>query len=88
MRARDDVLIIEVADTGIGIPREHLAGIFEPLRQLEGAASRHAEGVGLGLYLVQEYVGRLGGTVEVESAVGEGSTFRVILPGYAPAAVP
>jgi signal transduction histidine kinase len=85
MWSRDETLIIEVVDTGIGVPREHLAGIFEPLRQLENATSRHPGGVGLGLYLVQEYVSRLGGTVEVESAVGEGSTFRVILPGYSPA---
>jgi signal transduction histidine kinase len=70
----------EVRDTGIGMPPDVRAKIFE--RFYRADPSRHATGVhaGLGLSIVKEYVERLGGTIAVESAVGQGSTFRVSLP--------
>jgi len=75
---------IEVADTGIGIAPEHIPIIFEKFRQIDGSSTRRYGGMGLGLYLVDQFVRKLGGTIEVASSVGSGTTFRVILPGYRP----
>jgi heavy metal sensor kinase len=73
-------LRVEVRDTGIGIAPEARARIFE--RFYRADPSRHAEGLhaGLGLAIVKGYVDLMGGSVAVESAVGQGSTFRVELP--------
>jgi signal transduction histidine kinase len=65
---------VSVTDTGAGIPEEDLERIFEPL------FTTKAEGIGLGLGIVAALVEGHGGTVEVESRVGEGSTFTVRLP--------
>jgi signal transduction histidine kinase len=81
-------LEIEVADTGVGMAAEQVRFAFEMFRQLDGSASRRQGGVGLGLYIVDQLVKRLGGRIEVESALSRGSTFRVILPGYARQAEP
>jgi signal transduction histidine kinase len=69
-----------VRDTGRGIAPEHQARIFEPFEQLEELARKHTPGMGLGLALVREMVASLGGTIGLESRVGEGSTFTVVLP--------
>ena len=73
--------VLEVRDTGIGIPSELRTKIFE--RFYRGDPSRNAVGVhaGLGLAIVKEYVDRLGGTLDLQSTVGQGSRFRVELPG-------
>ena len=68
---------LAVSDTGYGIPTEELVRIFEPFRQVGGG---RASGVGLGLFLVRRLAEALGGRVDVESHIGEGSTFRVWLP--------
>lgn len=71
---------LEVNDTGIGISPEHLERIFERFYQVDGSSTRRYGGTGLGLALVKEVVEAHGGQVTVESKVGEGSTFRIILP--------
>ncbi len=71
---------IAVRDTGRGIALADQARIFEPFEQLEEIAQKHTPGMGLGLALVREMVISLGGTIALESRVGEGSTFTVVLP--------
>ena len=67
-------------DTGIGIPETVLEFIFEPLRRAPDFAVRRHQGAGLGLSITKELVNLMGGSIEVESKAGEGSTFRVKLP--------
>ena len=70
----------KVTDTGIGISKEAVSGIFEKLKQIDSSESRFYSGVGMGLYVVKSFTELLGGTVEVESEPGEGSTFTVMIP--------
>ncbi len=73
-------LKVSVRDTGPGVPSKDQARIFEPFFHLESADNKHTPGVGLGLALVREVTAALRGTVELESEVGSGSTFAVVLP--------
>ncbi|MDQ3995695.1 MAG: HAMP domain-containing histidine kinase, partial [Gemmatimonadota bacterium] len=81
--AGDDVAF-EVRDTGIGIAAENLQRIFEPFWQVEASTTRTAPGTGLGLAVTRRLAHLLGGEVSVQSAVGEGSTFTLVLPRNAP----
>ena len=76
---------IRVQDTGIGIAPNQLAEIFEGFRQLETGLSRNHGGLGLGLAVTRKLIALLGGTVSVESQLGEGSMFTVNLPLKLPA---
>ena len=69
-----------VVDTGIGIPEALQQLVFEEFRQVDGSNTRRYGGSGLGLSLAQRLAHLLGGEIYVESAAGEGSTFRVELP--------
>jgi len=73
-------VILEISDTGIGIPEEQLPRVFERFYQVDGTSTRRYAGIGLGLALVKEVVQAHGGRVTAESKVGEGSTFTVALP--------
>jgi signal transduction histidine kinase len=79
-RAREHAVELSVEDTGIGIAPEERAAIFEPFRQGEHGDTRGYGGVGLGLALVARLTDLLAAGVELESVVGKGSTFRVIVP--------
>ncbi len=69
-----------VSDTGIGIPEHERDRIFEPFTQLDSSNTRESQGVGLGLTIVKRYVEMLGGRVAVDSEVGRGSVFSIMLP--------
>ena len=69
-----------VRDTGSGISTEQLPHIFERFHRVEGTRARTHEGTGIGLALVQELVRLHGGTIGVESVVGQGTTFSVTIP--------
>ena len=70
----DQTIFFKVTDTGCGIPAEQKERIFEPFYQIEGNATK-GEGAGLGLSLSQKFVSLMGGELDVESTVGQGSTF-------------
>jgi len=72
-------LIIEVEDTGIGIPEKQRDVIFEKFRQQDGQSTRQYGGTGLGLAITKRLTEMMNGTVTVESKVGKGSIFRIIL---------
>ena len=71
---------IAVADTGIGIPAEDIPRIFDRFYRADKARSRQYGGSGLGLSIVKSIVNSHEGTIKVDSVVGEGSVFKVILP--------
>jgi signal transduction histidine kinase len=71
---------VSVTDTGPGISPEDQKLIFEKFRQLDGSVTRHHAGSGLGLAISRELAAMLGGRIELNSTVGKGSTFAVIIP--------
>ena len=77
---RGDQALLEVRDTGIGIAAEDLPRVFARFWRGEKSRSRDTGGAGIGLSIVKELVQAHGGTISVESTLGEGSTFRVTLP--------
>ncbi|MCC7077880.1 MAG: response regulator [Acidimicrobiia bacterium] len=79
-RAESDMVRIDVADTGIGIPSERLATIFDPFTQASASTARTHGGSGLGLTITSRLVDLMGGRIAVESDPGHGSTFSVNLP--------
>jgi len=79
--AKDATLFLEVRDQGIGIAAEDLEQIFEPFVQVGPASEK--TGTGLGLSIAKRFAEAMGGSVEVESTLGEGSIFRLVLP-YTP----
>ena len=80
MRAHGGHVELAVHDTGIGIPPEHLSRVFDRFHRVPNARSRTYEGTGIGLALVKELVRYHGGTIDVESDEGKGTTFVVRLP--------
>ena len=82
VRQEDDTVVIDVEDTGSGIPENALESIFNRFYRVDKARSRQAGGAGLGLSIVHEMVGRNFGTISVRSTVGEGSCFTVTFPSF------
>jgi len=73
-------VVVAVTDTGVGIPPEEMAAIFEEFGQAKGAIVSGRGGAGLGLAICRQFVRLHGGQIEAESKVGQGSTFRFRLP--------
>ncbi len=80
LRPEGESFVLEVSDTGIGIPPHALNYIFDEFRQLDGSSRRAYGGSGLGLAIVRNLCRMMDGNIRVVSAVGEGSTFIVTLP--------
>jgi len=80
--ARNGVLL-EVRDTGSGIPPEHLPRIFERFYRADSGRSREAGGTGLGLAIVKHLVEAHGGSVSADSVVGSGTAIKVFFPDVA-----
>jgi two-component system phosphate regulon sensor histidine kinase PhoR len=84
-RTADGRIRVAVTDTGIGIPSQDLDRIFERFYRVDKARSREVGGTGLGLSIVKHIIERMGGRISVESQLGQGSTFTLLLPsGEAP----
>ena len=73
-------LVISVKDSGCGIEEEAVARIFVAFEQAEGSTTRKYGGTGLGLSICQRLSDLMGGDIEVESEIGKGSLFRLIIP--------
>jgi signal transduction histidine kinase/class 3 adenylate cyclase len=80
LNAENNRVELEVEDNGIGIPHDQLKRIFNRFTQVEGSATRRYEGTGIGLALVKEIVTAHQGEITVESELGRGSTFTIVLP--------
>jgi len=76
-----DSFLIEVADTGMGISEQHITSIFDPFMQAHKTSTTHSRGgIGLGLSIVKKHLEQIRGVISVESELGKGSTFRIVLP--------
>lgn len=76
----EDHILFEVEDTGKGIPLDKQAKLFDPFEQVDATSTRIHGGAGLGLALCKQLTQLLGGTIQLESTPGEGSTFSFVLP--------
>ncbi|MFN8528876.1 MAG: HAMP domain-containing sensor histidine kinase [Anaerolineae bacterium] len=79
-KQRDDHLVIEVTDTGIGIPQSKQHLIFDDFFQVDSTSTRKQQGAGLGLAIVRRLVMLMKGTISLKSEIDQGSTFTVDLP--------
>ena len=82
---RPEATVLEVADTGIGMDPEQVPGLFQPFKQESEGMEREYEGAGLGLSIVKRLTEAHGGTVDVETAKGDGTRFVIRLPRKGPA---
>jgi signal transduction histidine kinase len=84
----DDHVVIEVTDHGLGIPKEQVASLFQKFSRVRSDEHMQVQGTGLGLYICRLIVEGHGGQIWVESELGEGSTFGLVLPRDASAIAP
>ena len=78
--ADKDMIVISVADTGVGIARENHRRVFEEFSQVENPLQKSVKGTGLGLPLSQRLAGLLGGSIDLQSELGKGSVFSLAIP--------
>ena len=77
----NQTMALEVSDSGIGIAHHHLSNIFDPFMQVHKTSSENSRGgIGLGLSIVKKHVDQMRGTMSVESELGKGTTFKIVLP--------
>ena len=76
----DDMVRIQVRDTGVGIGKEEMARVFEPFFQADSGTTRQYSGVGLGLTIARDFARRMEGEVTITSEVGEGTSAMLMLP--------
>ena len=81
----DARIMVSITDTGIGIPEDKYKDLFQPFSQVDGSYTRAHQGAGLGLVIVRRLVALMGGNIDVESVVGQGTTMHVVLPFARPA---
>ena len=79
-----NLIRFKIQDNGIGIPAEEIPTLFQPFTQVDAGTISHAEGTGLGLAISQNFAQMLGGHIDIESKLGQGSTFTVHLPRTIP----
>jgi two-component system phosphate regulon sensor histidine kinase PhoR len=82
LQKAEDNAVLQIRDTGMGIPEESLSHIFERFYRVDKARARKSGGSGLGLSIVRNMVERNQGAIKVESTVGEGTTFTLIFPEF------
>jgi signal transduction histidine kinase len=76
-----DTIVLEVSDTGVGIPSDALSSVFDPFIQVHKTSTEHSRGgIGLGLSIVKKHIEQMNGKISVESELGRGSKFRVTFP--------
>jgi signal transduction histidine kinase len=76
-----DTIVLEVSDTGVGIPTHALSSVFDPFIQVHKTSTEHSRGgIGLGLSIVKKHIEQMNGTISVESELGGGSKFRITFP--------
>ncbi len=79
-RSENDQYLLSFTDTGIGMQPQEIPNLFQPFHQIDTGLARKREGTGLGLSICKKILDMMGGTIEVESSPGQGSTFTVRLP--------
>ena len=75
-----DLIVFTVTDTGVGMDAEHLENIFEAFKQVDSSTTKEVGGTGLGLTITKRFCEMLGGSIQVRSEPGAGSSFKVVLP--------
>ena len=80
IKENKDFIAVEVKDTGIGIAKEHLPLIFDQFYRVKRGEDQKIKGTGLGLSIAKKIVEAHGGSIQVSSELGKGSTFTVLLP--------
>jgi signal transduction histidine kinase len=79
-RSENNQYLLEVSDSGIGMRAEELPGLFKPFHQIDTGLTRKHEGTGLGLSICKKLLDMMGGTIDVQSQWGQGSTFNIRFP--------